>query len=427
MAEHTQHLIALDRAHSWHPFTPMADWCAPDHAPLMLCDGEGAILRDTEGREYLDGNSSIWTNLHGHRHPRLNAAIKAQLDRVAHTSYLGFGNPPASELAAALVALWPANTLTRVFFSDDGSTAIEVSLKMALQYWQLTGEARRQVFVAFRDAYHGDTLGAASLGGIRLFQGTFAEGLAVCTVSSLEELATLDAAEIAGVIIEPLMQGAAGMRLWPAGMLAALRRWCDEHGTFLLLDEVMTGFGRTGKMFACENEGVIPDFIALAKGLTGGYLPLAATLTSEKVFSAFLGGPERALYYGHSYTANQLGCAAALASLAIFREEQVLERLRGKITRLAALLGELRELPHVADIRQCGFMAGIEVRQADGQPFPATERFGARICLTARRHGLLTRPIRDTIVLMPPYCITEEQLALAVDALRRSIVEVCEG
>lgn len=425
MTNLTRDTITADKAHSWHPFTPMAEWCAPEHEPLVLVSGEGAMLRDSEGREYIDGNSSIWTNLHGHRHPRIDAAIREQLDHFAHTSFLGFTHPLAARLASELVALWPAGTLTRVFFSDDGSTAIEVALKMALQYWQLAGQPQRRRFVAFRDAYHGDTLGAASLGGIVAFQGAFQHGVPVTTVPSLEALESLDAADVAAVVIEPLIQGAAGMRLWPRGLLAALRRWCDERGVFLILDEVMTGFGRTGTMFACEQEGVVPDFIALAKGLTGGYLPLAATLTTERVFREFLGGPERVLYYGHSYTANALGCAAALASLAIFREEDTLAGLAPKIAQLSTLLDLLAMQPHVAEVRQCGFIAGIELRRGGTEPYPDADRIGARVCAAARAYGLLTRPIRDTLVLMPPYCITDEQLARAVKALSAGIAEVC--
>ncbi len=425
MTPATRDTIAADKAHTWHPFTPMEAWCAPEHEPLVLVSGEGALLRDSEGREYLDGNSSIWTNLHGHRHPNIDAAIRAQLDRVAHTSFLGFTHPLAAQLARELVALWPADSLTRVFFSDDGSTAIEVALKMALQFWRLNGQPERRVFVSFRDAYHGDTLGAASLGGIGLFQGAFNHGLEVRNVPTFDDLAGMNGRDVAGVIIEPLIQGAAGMRLWPRGLLRGLRQWCDDRGVLLIADEVMTGFGRTGTMFACEQEGVVPDFIALAKGLTGGYLPLAATLTTDRVFRAFLGGPDRALYYGHSYTANQLGCAAALASLAIFREENVLTTLGEKIARLTALLAPLAQQPNVAEIRQCGFIAGIELQQADGMPFPTDKRIGTQVCLAAREHGLLTRPIRDTIVLMPPYCITDDQLGQSVAAIAQAVEEVC--
>jgi adenosylmethionine-8-amino-7-oxononanoate aminotransferase len=281
--------------------------------------------------------------------------------------------------------------------------------------------------VAFSGAYHGDTMGASSLGGIGLFHERFAAWqFPVAHVSSVEELETLRADEVAAVAIEPLIQGANQMRLWPRGTLAEVRRWCDAHGVFLIADEVMTGFGRAGTMFACEQEAVVPDFIALAKGLTGGYLPLAATLTTERVFEAFLGGAERTLYYGHSYTGNQLGCAAALENLAIFREERVLETLREKISLLARLLDErLRALPHVFEIRQCGFIAGIELRRPGGEPYPPAEMIGTRVCLAARRHGLLTRPIRDTVVLMPPYCITAAQLTVAVEALARAVGEVC--
>jgi adenosylmethionine---8-amino-7-oxononanoate aminotransferase len=405
---------AKDKAHGWHPFTQMRDWCAPDHEPLILVAGEGAVLRDSQGREYLDGNSSIWTNIHGHRHPRLDAALKAQIDRVAHTSFLGFTNPPAAELCAALCELWPGGRLTRCFLTDDGSTAIEVALKMTAQYWQLTGQARRQ-FVAFGGAYHGDTMGAASLGGIPLFHDRFAEWkFPIARVNSIEELASLDSSDIAAVCIEPLIQGAAGMRLWPEGMLTELRAWCDSTGVLLIADEVMTGFGRTGTMFACQREGVVPDFVALAKGLTGGYLPLAATLTTERIYEAFLGGPERTLYYGHSYCGNQLGCAVALENLAIFREEKTLEFLDAKIARLRELLEDLKCSRGIGDIRQCGFIAGIDVKAS-----------GARVCIAARKHGLLTRPIRDTIVLMPPLCTTMQQLENAVTAIGKATAELC--
>ncbi len=418
-------LIAADKAHGWHPFTQMRDWCALDHEPLMLASGEGALLRDVQGREYIDGNSSIWTNLHGHRHPRIDAAIRAQLDAVAHTSFLGFSNPPAARLAAELVALWPVGTLNRVFFSDNGSTAIEVALKMAAQFFQLTGEPERRRFVAFSNAYHGDTMGASSLGGINAFHGRFSAWQFPAThVAGMQALSALDPGEIAAVVIEPLVQGAAGIRLWPAGMLRELRAWCDAHGVLLIADEVMTGFGRTGSMFACQKEGVVPDFIALAKGITGGYLPLAATLASERVFEAFLGGPERTLYYGHSYTGNQLGCAAALASLEVFREENVLEKLEGSIGRLATMLEPIRALRHVGEVRQCGFIAGIELQRDGIEPFAPEALTGARVCVAARRFGLLTRAIRDVIVLMPPYCITDIQLQHAVDAVAKSIAEV---
>ncbi len=393
---------------------------------LVLVEGDGVMLRDGEGREYIDGNSSIWTNIHGHRHPTLTRAIKEQLDRVAHTSFLGFTNEPAIRLGEKLTSLFLAKTLSRVFYSDDGSTAIEVALKMALQYWQLVGQPERKRFLAFDRAYHGDTAGASSLGGVSTFSKRFAA--VHFPVEHMPDVAALDqlnAEEIAAVIIEPLVQGAAGIRLWPEGMLKDLRAWCDAHGVLLIFDEVLTGFGRTGKMFACEHESVLPDFLCLAKGLTGGYVPLAATLTTERIYEAFLGEYEelKTFFYGHSFCGNPVGCAAALASLQIFEEEKVLENLQPKIGLMRELLEELKATsPHVVDIRQAGFIAGIEVG-----PYPWQAQTGARICLAARKHGLLTRPILDTIVLMPPLCITEGELRTAVGAIRRGIAEVCGG
>jgi adenosylmethionine-8-amino-7-oxononanoate aminotransferase len=425
MTPATAAILQADRAHCWHPFTQMRDWCDPAFEPLALAGGEGAVVWDSEGREYLDGNSSIWTNLHGHRHPRLDAALCAQIGRIAHTSFLGFTNPPAALLAQALAALWPAGTLTRAFFSDDGSTAIEVALKMAAQFWQQTGRPQRTRFAAFSGAYHGDTMGASSLGGVPLFHGRFAAWqFPVARVETMAELEQLPAGEIAAVVIEPLVQGANGIRLWPAGMLTELRAWCDRHGVLLIADEVLTGFGRTGSMFACGREQVVPDLLAVAKGLTGGYLPLAATLITERIYEAFLGGPERTLYYGHSFTGNQLGCALALENLAIFREEATLAAIAQKVPLLADLLErDLRPLPWVHEIRQCGLIAGIELRQPGGAPFPPQSGIGARVCLAARRHGLLTRPIGDTLTLIPPYCTTPAQLAQATAALRAATLE----
>ena len=425
----TDSLTAWDKSHSWHPFTQMREWRASD--PLVLVEGEGAILRDSLGREYIDGNSSIWTNIHGHAHPRISQAIRDQLDCVAHVSFLGSTNAPASELAHRLVSLFPPHSLTRVFFSDDGSTAIEAALKMAIQFWQLSGSPKRNRFVAFDRAYHGDTAGAASLGGIGAFHDRFAgHHFPVVHIGDPEELDCLPGfagGEIAAVIIEPLIQGAAGMRTWPSGLLRRLREKCDSTGTLLILDEVLTGFGRTGTLFACEQENVIPDFLCLAKGLTGGYLPLAATLTTERIFSAFLGGFEeqKTFYYGHSYTGNALGCAAALACLDVFRDENVLAALQPKIALLSSLLADIQSIPHIFEIRQCGFIAGIEIRRPDGTPYPWLERTGGRICEAARAHGLLTRPVLDTLVLMPPLCTTASQIHLAVEALARSIAEVC--
>jgi len=392
----------------------MRQWCAEEHTPLMLVEGHGCTLRDQFGSEYLDGNASIWTNAHGHNHPAINAAITEQLGKVAHTSFLGFTHEPAIRLAKELADLVPGGRLTRAFFTDNGSTAIESAVRMALQFWKQNGRPQRDTLVAFDRAYHGDTLGAASLGGIPLFKGSGNDfGYRVVTVSSVEELAALDADPIAAVIIEPLIQGAAGMRLWPKGMLKALDAWRQAHDVFLILDEVMTGFGRTGRMFACEHEDVVPDFLCLAKGLTGGYLPLAVTLTSERVFEGFLGEPHegRTFFYGHSYAGSQLGCAAALASLRVFREDRVLEQLPAKITRLGELMASL------PGFRQCGMIAAMTVDSPD-------LTVGAKICLAARKHGLLTRPIGNTLVLMPPLCVTLNEIERMVAALRAALAEV---
>jgi adenosylmethionine-8-amino-7-oxononanoate aminotransferase len=418
----TNQLIDWDKRFVWHPFTNMPEWCAPGHEPLVLVEGNGALLHDSQGREYIDGNSSIWTNIHGHNHPHINAAIRRQLDRVAHTSFLGFTNPAAIELARAIVELFPKDSLSRVFFSDDGSTGVEVALRIADQYWRLR-HSRKHQFIAFESGYHGDTAGAACLGATAMFQYGRSHwnfpAIQVPSVQALEQLSPTEAAKVAAVVIEPLIQGAAGMRLWPAGTLRAVREWCDRADTLLIADEVMTGFGRTGRMFAIEHESVVPDMVVLAKGLSGGYLPLAITLVSEKIFSAFDGSVAdgKALAYGHSYTGNALGCAAAKASLEIFENEGVLEALQPKIQHLSEGLAGVRQVPGVVEVRQCGFIAGIELDE--GEP-----GFAAGVCIEARQHGLLTRPIRNVVVLMPPLCMTIDQLTQAVKALRASIIIV---
>jgi adenosylmethionine-8-amino-7-oxononanoate aminotransferase len=425
----TEALIAADKRFVWHPFTNMPDWCAPGHEPLVLVEGHGALLRDSRGREYVDGNSSIWTNIHGHNHPHINSAIRRQLDRAAHTSFLGFTNPAAIELAHAIVELFPKDSLSRVFFSDDGSTGVEVALRIADQYWRLR-HSRKHQFIAFRSGYHGDTAGAASLGATAMFQIGRSHwnfpAIEMPNVMALEDLSAAEAAKIAAVVIEPLIQGAAGMQLWPPGTLRAVKDWCDRTDTLLIADEVMTGFGRTGRMFAIEHESVIPNMLVLGKGLSGGYLPLAITLVSEEIFSAFDGsvGSGKALAYGHSYTGNALGCAAAKASLEIFEQEGVLEALQAKIRHLTSALGRLESVAGVVEVRQCGFIAGIELDESRKGGLPG---FAAEVCVEARRHGLLTRPIRNVVVLMPPLCITNGQLMQAVKALRASITNVWHG
>lgn len=420
-------LRALDHRHFWHPFTQMRDWCASEEDPLILVSGHGATLTDSQGKTYLDGNSSIWTNIHGHRHPAIDAAIRAQLDQLAHCSALGFSNEPAIRLAAKLAEVAPGN-LERVFFTDDGSTAIECACRLAVQYRERVGESHRRRFLAFDGAYHGDTLGAASLGGTAFQAVSGYPVTRVRTIEDLESLPTEIKAELTAVIIEPLIQGAAGMRLWPAGMLRRLREWCDHEDVFLILDEVMTGFGRTGKLFACEHEDFVPDFLCLAKGLTGGYLPLAATLTHERIFEAFLGSWEeqRTFFYGHSYCGNPLACAAALASLQVFEDESVLASLPDKITFFStALKDAVERCPNFGELRQLGLIAGIDLVDAtSGLPLDWRYESGARVCRQARRHGLLTRPIRDTLVLMPPLCVSEEQILSAIHALESAATEV---
>jgi len=415
-------LRELDHRYLWHPFTQMKDWV--NEEPAIIASADGPILRDVNGREYLDANSSIWTNLHGHRHPTITQAIKDQLDRIAHSSFLGLSNEPAIRLAEKLIQIAPRG-LTRVFYSDDGSTAMEVAIKMAAQYWQHKGERSRTKFVAFADAYHGDTLGAVSIGGIDLFHAAFKpllfDVIRVNDLTGLRKIVDEQHHTLAAVVIEPLVQGAAGMKLWPRGLLAELRRLCTKHGVLLIVDEVMTGFGRTGTMFACEQEGVTPDLMAVAKGLTGGYLPLAATLTTEDIFHAFLGeySEFKTFFHGHSYTGNQLGCAAALANLQVFEDERTLEKLQPKIARLKAGLDRCRKLSHVVDVRQIGFIGAVEVG-----PYALEDRMGIKVCTEMRRRGVLTRPIGNTIVLMPPYCITDSQLDRLFTALAEAVQTV---
>ncbi len=378
----------------------------------MIVRGEGVWLFDSNGKKYLDGNSSIWTNLHGHCRPEIAEAIAKQAATLDHSSYLGLGHPLASELAEKLVSHFPNNTLERVFYSDNGSTAVEVALKMSLQSRMQTGQKNRTRFIAFDNAYHGDTLGAASLGGVNRFFSRFRNlGYDTQFVASIDDLKSIDLNTVTAVVIEPLVQGVNEMRIWPTGMLAELRAWTTLHSIHLILDEVMTGFGRTGSMFACQQEDVIPDFLCLAKGLTGGTVPLAATLSNNEVYETFLGGRDRAFYYGHSYTANPIGCAAALASLRIFETDRVIDSLACKIPYLNTGLEKLKAIrSDVIAIRQCGMVAGIEFKKGIGED----------IVRSARQHGLITRNILDTVVLMPPLCISEQEIDFALQALARA-------
>ncbi|MHB8523421.1 MAG: aminotransferase family protein [Limisphaerales bacterium] len=494
-------LARLDHRHVWHPFTQMRDWLKRE--PIVIVSGQGAVLRAVDGREYLDANASIWTNLHGHNHPKINAAIRRQLKKIAHSSALGFANEPASLLAEKLVeaagapmadgrwrmdgcraatrlgptphAAFRNPQLERVFFSDDGSTAMEVALKLAYEFARRTGRTRRPRFLSLENAYHGDTVGAVSLGHLDLFHQAYAGLLfksdAVmspycyrcpfnrakperadareyrkCHWECVGKVEKKFAAQIkrgnpyAALVVEPLIQGAAGMIPQPHGWLRQVAEIIRGHGAQLIADEVMTGFGRTGvgrsspaprhspSLFACHHEGVQPDFLAVAKGLTGGYLPMAATLTTPAVFDAFLGdyAEFKTFFHGHSFTANQLGSAAALASLDLLQTAASVNA-RGVLEHtLRETLPTLWSLPNVGDIRQVGLIVGVELvrNRRTREPFDLRDRAGIRVCDAMARRGVLTRPVGNVIVLMPPYCTTAAQAERMVDALRRGIAEV---
>jgi adenosylmethionine-8-amino-7-oxononanoate aminotransferase len=423
----TDALAHLDRSHVWHPFTQQQGW--EREAPVMIERGAGCTLYDTDGNAYIDGVSSLWCTVHGHRHPVIDAAVRAQLDQVAHSTMLGLSHPGAARLAARLVEIAPAG-LERVFYSDNGSTAAEVAVKMAYQYWQLRGETERSEFICLRDAYHGDTIGSVSVGGIELFHATFRPLLFAShqaepgDVADMRRLLEAHGRRVCAVVMEPLVQGAAGMIVHPEGYLRAVRELCDEFGVLLICDEVAVGFGRTGTMFACQQEDVAPDLMCIAKGITGGYLPLAATLTTEAVYEAFLGEHHeyKTFFHGHTYTGNPLACAAALATLDVFESERTLERLAPKIALLGELLDELvAPLPTVAEVRRRGFMTGIELTA-----FPAQARMGHRVTLAARRRGAIVRPLGDVVVLMPPLSIGEDELTRLVGITAAAVEEATE-
>ncbi len=447
--DRSSRLRRADKANLWHPFTQMAEWVAGD--PVVVASAEREFLIDTEGNRYIDGTSSLWCNLHGHRRPEIDDAIRAQLDRVAHCTLLGLASGPSIELAERLAAMAPEG-LTRVFYSDSGATAVEVALKMAFQYWRQCRPPRTEktTFVCLDHAYHGDTLGAVSVGGIDLFHGLYRpllfeavrapspycyrcslgkqpETCGMACADRLEEILAARGETVAAVILEPLVQGAGGMITHPEGYLARVADACRAHDVLLICDEVATGFGRTGRMFACEHEAVRPDLMCLAKGISGGYLPLAATLATERIYQAFLGDPSelRTFFHGHTYTGNALACAAGVASLDVFETDGVL----GRIAELEALLSErlapLADLPHVGQVRRRGLMVGIEL-VADAEtrePFPAEQRRGWNACLAARQYGVWVRPLGDVVVLMPPYCISDESLTRLVEGVRAAVVE----
>ncbi len=435
-----------DYEYVWHPFTPMSAW-RDEHAPIIE-RAEGFDLIDTDGRRYLDGISSLWCNVHGHRVPEIDAAIRTQLDRVAHSTLLGLASVPSTELARRLVEITPAG-LTKVFYSDAGATAVEAALKMAVQYHQQReGGSRRTLFAALGGAYHGDTFGSISVGRSDTFHRPF-EGLLFETLTipapvtlrvpdghdresylqfcfdELERTIVAHRDRLAAVVIEPLVQGAAGILVHPPGYLRRVRELTQSHDILLIADEVAVGFGRTGTMFACEQEEVCPDILCLAKGLTGGYLPLAATLTTDAVFDAFLAPPEqrKTFFHGHTYTGNALGCAAALASLALFDTNDVLGNVRANAVILRERLSPLRDHPHVAEVRQQGIMVGIELveNRKTLQPFDPARRMGHQVTLAARERGVIIRPLGDVVVLMPAPAMPAERVHELVDVTLAAI------
>jgi len=446
--ERHQRLAALDRAHVWHPFTQQQGWDQED--PLIVERSEGSFLIDDQGKRYLDGISSLWVTVHGHRKRALDEAIRAQLDKVAHSTLLGLASVPSIELAAELAKRAPPG-LTKVFYSDSGSTSVEIALKIAFQFWRQSQRPEKKRFLALGEAYHGDTLGSVSVGGMELFHEIFRPLLfdvlrtpephcyrcplgksrpscALACAAEAERLIAAHAHELAAVVVEPLMQGAAGMYAQPNGYLARLAAACKAHDVLLIVDEVATGFGRTGTLFACTQEGVAPDLMCVAKGLTGGYLPLAATLVTDRVSDAFRGSHEslRTFFHGHTYTGNPLACAVALANLALFDSERTLEHVKAMEPQLAQGLARIAELSHVGDVRRRGFMVGIELvaDRATKGAYPSALRMGHQVTLAARRRGVIVRPLGDVVVLMPPLSISAQELALLLDVVQASIEEV---
>ncbi|HTR44721.1 MAG TPA: adenosylmethionine--8-amino-7-oxononanoate transaminase [Thermodesulfovibrionales bacterium] len=439
--EENRNLEDIDRQYVWHPFTQMKDWVA--EKPVIISEGKDCFLKDIYGNWYLDGVSSLWVNIHGHRKKEIDDAIKAQLDHVAHSTMLGLSNVPAIRLAERLVQCINSTLNThhsspnKVFYSDNGSTAVEVALKMAFQYWIHRGQERRTAFVSLTNAYHGDTLGAVSVGGIDIFHKVFSPLLfktyrapsphcyrcaldltypdcGLACLRKMEGILAENAGTIAAVIIEPIVQAAGGMIVSPPGYLKGVRELCTKYDVLMIADEVATGFGRTGKMFACAHEELAPDILCLSKGITGGYLPLAVTVATEEIYQAFLGEFRdlKTLFHGHSYTGNPLGCAAALACLDLFERDSILKALGPKIAMLDSFLADISGHDRVGNVRSKGLMAGIELvkHKATKEPYPWEDRMGWRVCHHAKERGVLIRPLGNVVVIMPPLAISTENL-----------------
>lgn len=454
--EDNRHLEELDKQYIWHPFTQMKDWL--DEKPLIISEGRDCFLKDVYGRWYLDGVSSIWLNVFGHKKKEIDDAIRDQLDRIAHSTLLGLSNVPAINLAEKLVQIvqksLPKSEISKVFYSDNGSTAVEVALKMAFQYWKHKGTKGKNTFISLSNAYHGDTIGAVSVGGIDIFHEAFGPLLfktyrlpspycyrceldkinpdcKMACLNRMEEILKAHSDKIAAAIIEPLIQGAGGMITSPPRYLKGFRDLCYKYNILMIADEVATGFGKTGSMFACEHEHVVPDFLCLSKGITGGYMPLAATLTTEEIYGAFLGEFKelKTFFHGHSYTGNPLACAAALACLDLFEKENVLKRLKRKIKILEKWLQDILKLQHVGDVRNAGFMAGVELvrNKKTKKSYDWEEKMGWRVALLARDNGVIIRPLGNVVVIMPPLGISEQNLEQLLKVINKSITEATEG
>ncbi|MDI6714984.1 MAG: adenosylmethionine--8-amino-7-oxononanoate transaminase [Thermodesulfovibrio sp.] len=447
-------LIEWDKNYIWHPFTQMKYWLQEE--PTIIVEGKDCFIKDIDGKWYLDGVSSLWVNIHGHRRTEIDEALKAQLDKIAHSTLLGLSNEPSIVLAKKLAELlenalpW-GEPLKKIFYSDNGSTAVEIALKIAYQYWVNLGVKGKDTFVSLKEGYHGDTIGAVSVGGVELFHQVYKPllnksiqapapycyrcelGLSCpdCGLGCLKEMEKIlkeNQKNIIAVIVEPLVQCAGGIIVWPQGYLKGLRELCNKYEILLIADEVATGFGRTGKMFACEHEEVTPDIICLSKGITNGYMPLAVTAVKEKIFDAFLGEIEeiKTFYHGHSYTGNPLACAAAIANLEIFEKDKTLESLPPKIELLREELSEIAKLEHVGDVRQKGMIAGVELvkDKTTKEPFPWKEQTGWKVVKAARKHGVWLRPLGDIIVIIPPLIISEENLKGLLKVIKDCIIEI---
>ena len=442
MTTYHDRLKQLDHTYLWHPFTQMRDWM--EEEPCIISRADGNFLIDVQGRKYLDGVSSLWCNVHGHRKKELDDALRAQIERISHSTFLGLSHVPGIQLAEKLVGIAPKG-LQRVFYSDSGATAVEIAMKMAVQYWQLKGENKRTQIASLAESYHGDTVGSMSMGYSETFHRFYKSLLFPvlritpphvfryhqrmsetdalnAAIKQAEDQLTANQNTLAALVMEPLMQGAAGMWSHPVGYLQALADICRRNGILFIIDEVATGFGRTGKMFACEHAGVTPDILCLAKGITGGYLPLAATLTTEEIFSAYLGEYKefKTFFHGHTYTGNPLGCAVALANLEVFAKENTIENMQPRSAYLHKRLNEeFLRLPHVSDVRQWGYMIGIELAQDKNgrKSYAPEQRIGYKVILEARKRSVMIRPLGDVVILMPPLSVTDDELTSLLDVV----------